>query len=102
MLQEIISKKSLTLKGIVGLYPANRFFFFIDIIFYTDFGSIYYLKLFFSINGEDVEVYTDESRSQVAATFCMLRQQAEKEDDKPYFSQADFIAPKGIILHLQT
>jgi len=70
MLQEIISNKSLTLKGIVGLYPAN------------------------SINGEDVEVYTDESRSQVAATFCMLRQQAEKEDDKPYFSQADFIAPK--------
>jgi hypothetical protein len=32
----------------------------------------------------------------------MLRQQAEKEDDKPYFSQADFIAPKGIIIYLKT
>ena len=29
------------------------------------------------------------------ATFCMLRQQAEKESDDPYMSQADFIAPAG-------
>lgn len=28
------------------------------------------------------------------ARFCMLRQQAEKESDDPYLSQADFIAPK--------
>merc|ERR1711968_174671 len=71
MLKEIVSKKSLSLKGIVGLYPAN------------------------SINNEDVEIYTDESRSKVETTFCMLRQQAENEDENgKYFSQADFIAPK--------
>jgi 5-methyltetrahydrofolate--homocysteine methyltransferase len=70
MLSEIVKNKLLSLKGIVGLYPAN------------------------SINDEDVELYTDESRSQVSATFCMLRQQAENEGDKPYFSQADFVAPK--------
>lgn len=33
-------------------------------------------------------------REEVLATFCMLRQQAEKESDDPYLSQADFIAPK--------
>ena len=71
MLNEIVAKKSLSLKGIVGLYPAN------------------------TINDADVEIYTDETRSKVETTFCMLRQQAEKEDDNgKYFSQADFIAPK--------
>jgi 5-methyltetrahydrofolate--homocysteine methyltransferase len=61
----------LTLKGIVGIYSAN------------------------SINDEDVEVYTDETRTEVKAKFCMLRQQAEQEDDDAkYLSQADFIAPK--------
>jgi 5-methyltetrahydrofolate--homocysteine methyltransferase len=70
MVKEIVASKALSLKGVVGLFPAN------------------------SINQEDVEVYTDESRSNVQAKFCMLRQQAEKEDGQPYFSQADFIAPK--------
>lgn len=39
-------------------------------------------------------MYTDATRSRVAATFCMIRQQAENDDDKPYLSQADFVAPK--------
>jgi 5-methyltetrahydrofolate--homocysteine methyltransferase len=71
MLHEIIANKSMTLKGVVGIFPANA-----------------------SADGEDVEVFSDESRSSVAHTFHMLRQQAEK-DDEPYFSQADFVAPKG-------
>merc|ERR1711968_359832 len=70
MLKEIVANKSLRLKGVVGLFPAN------------------------SVNKEDVEVYTDETRSAVQAKFCMLRQQAEKEEGQQYFSQADFIAPK--------
>ena len=71
MLNDIIDRKCLTLKGVVGLYPAN------------------------SVGGEDVEVYTDDTRTEVAAKFCMLRQQAQKEEsDMKYFSQADFIAPK--------
>lgn len=32
-------------------------------------------------------------REEPLARFCMLRQQAEKETDEPYLSQADFIAP---------
>merc|ERR1712174_91406 len=31
---------------------------------------------------------------------CMLRQQAEKESEDPYLSQADFIAPAGYKDHL--
>ena len=70
MLQTVVAANSLVLKGVVGLYPAN------------------------SVDTEDVEVYADESRSEVLARFCMLRQQAEKENDTDYLSQADFIAPK--------
>lgn len=75
MLQEIVSDGTMWLKGVVGLYPANR-----------------------SDDGEDVDVFaTEEDREagKAAAKFCMLRQQAEKESEDPYLSQADFIAPKG-------
>ena len=72
MLADIVKDKSMWLKGVVGIFPANC-----------------------AENGEDVEVYEgDETRSTAKATFHMLRQQAEK-DDEPYFSQADFVAPKG-------
>ena len=73
MLKYVCESKCLHLKGCVGLYPAN------------------------TVGTEDVEVYSDSSRTEVAARFCMLRQQAEKEGDvaEPYFSQADFIAPKS-------
>jgi 5-methyltetrahydrofolate--homocysteine methyltransferase len=80
MLQKIIKDGSMTLKGVVGLFPANQ-----------------------SEDGEDVNVYaTEEDRENgnIAATFCMLRQQAEKESDEPFLSQADFIAPKGYKDHL--
>ncbi|KAI8870927.1 methionine synthase-like protein [Ramicandelaber brevisporus] len=70
MLRTIIDKKQLKATGIVGMYPANS-------------------------NGEDIEVYTDESRSTIQATFYGLRQQAEKESSEPYLNVSDFIAPKS-------
>ncbi len=71
MLNEIILSGVLELRGVVGLFPAN------------------------SIRTEDVEVYTDETRENVAATFCMLRQQAESDvEGAKYLSQADFVAPR--------
>ena len=60
----------LSLRGIVGLYPASS-------------------------HGDDIHVYTDESRGEVAATFYGLRQQAEKDTDEPYMSISDFIAPEA-------
>merc|ERR1719333_1085389 len=77
MIKEIIANKSMWLKGVMGLYAANR-----------------------SADGEDVEVFEDESRSKVAAKFCMLRQQVDWGDGGDKLSQADFIAPKGHADHL--
>jgi len=80
MLKKVIADGSMWLKGVVGLFPANR-----------------------SEDGEDVDVFETEADRQggkIAAKFCMLRQQAEKESDDPYLSQADFVAPKGYQDHV--
>lgn len=69
MLKEIISKKLLSATGIVGFYAANSV-------------------------GDDIEIYTDESREEVQAVFYGLRQQSEKETDEPYYCLSDFVAPK--------
>mgnify|MGYP006077793277 FL=1 len=44
---------------------------------------------------EDIHIYSDEARTEPLATFCCLRQQLEKENDDPYVSLADFVAPKS-------
>jgi len=80
MMEEIIENGSFTLKGVVGLFPANL-----------------------SEDGEDVDIFDNEAdreAGKIAAKFCMLRQQAEKESDDPFLSQADFIAPKGYADHI--
>merc|ERR1712176_854591 len=80
LMNKIIDEESLFLKGVVGLFPANR-----------------------SQDGEDVHVFASEEDRELGKrmdTFCMLRQQAEKESDDPYFSQADFVAPEGYKDHL--
>jgi len=80
LMKIIIADKSMSLKGVVGLFPANQ-----------------------SEDGEDVHIYHDEegrSADTPIHTFCMLRQQAEKESEDPYLSQADFVAPKGYKDHL--
>jgi 5-methyltetrahydrofolate--homocysteine methyltransferase len=77
MIKEITADKSMWLKGVMGLYPANR-----------------------SADGEDVEVFQDASRSKVKAKYCMLRQQVDWGDSNEKFSQSDFIAPKGEADHL--
>jgi 5-methyltetrahydrofolate--homocysteine methyltransferase len=59
----------LTARGVYGFYPANRV-------------------------GDDIELYTDDSRTQVLTTFHFLRQQMEKTDGSPNWCLADFIAPK--------
>jgi 5-methyltetrahydrofolate--homocysteine methyltransferase len=69
LLQKIIKEKLLSANGVYGFWPANS-------------------------EGDDIVLYTDESRSKVLYKFPMLRQQASKLDNKPYISLADFIAPK--------
>ncbi len=44
--------------------------------------------------GDDIEVYTDESRTEVAKVLCNLRQQTEKPKG-PNYCLSDYIAPKS-------
>jgi 5-methyltetrahydrofolate--homocysteine methyltransferase len=69
MLKQIINEKWLTANAVFGLFPAN------------------------SVNSDDIEIYTDESRSDVAMTWHNLRQQTKKPEDIPNYCLADYIAP---------
>ena len=74
LLAEIVKDKSLTARAVFGLFPANS-------------------------AGDDVEIYTDESRTEVLTRFHFLRQQMDKSDGKSEdgtinYCLADFIAPK--------
>ncbi len=70
MLKQIIDEKWLTANAVFGLFPAN------------------------TVGGDNIEIYTDETRSKVAMTWHNLRQQTRKPSDIPNYCLADFIAPK--------
>ncbi len=76
MLKKIIDGRWLSASGVIALMPAN------------------------TVNDDDIEIYTDENRNQIAFTWHGLRQQTQKPviDGVPRPNQclADFIAPKGI------
>lgn len=69
MLDRLIEERWLHAHGVIGLFPANAV-------------------------GDDVEVYSDESRSEVLTTLCNLRQQGEHRDGVPNRSLGDYVAPK--------
>jgi 5-methyltetrahydrofolate--homocysteine methyltransferase len=71
MLDRIIAEKWLTASGVFGLFPAN------------------------SVDDDDIEVYTDESRRDVRAVLRQLRQQTEHRPGVPHRSLADFVAPRS-------
>ncbi|HEX7864559.1 MAG TPA: methionine synthase [Variovorax sp.] len=75
MLKRLIEGRWLSASGIVGFWPAN------------------------TVNDDDIELYTDESRSEVALTWYGMRQQTEKQEIegvmRPSRCLADFVAPKG-------
>ncbi len=74
LLDQIIGQKLLLARGVYGFFPANAV-------------------------GDDVELFTDASRTQVLQRFHFLRQQANREGNEPCRSLADFIAPKETGLH---
>jgi len=75
MLKKIVEGRWLTANAVLGIYPAN------------------------TVNDDDIELYTDETRSTVAMTWYGLRQQVAKEDIdgvmRPSRCLADFVAPKN-------
>ena len=78
MLKKIVDGRWLTAHAIVGFWPAN------------------------TVRDDDIELYADESRRDVALTWYGLRQQTEKQEDandqmRPSRCLADFIAPRNAI-----
>ena len=69
MLDTLIKEKWLTANGVIGFFPANAV-------------------------GDDIEVYTDDTRTEVVTTLHNLRQQGEHRDGIPNRSLGDYIAPK--------
>ncbi len=69
LLDRIIAERRFQARGLFGFFPANSV-------------------------GDDIEVYTDESRREVRRVLHTLRQQVIKKD-KPNFALSDYVAPKA-------
>ena len=68
MLQKIVAEKWIQAKAIIGFFPANR-------------------------SGDDIVLYTDESRTQPLTTLHNLRMQMERNGQQANFCLSDFVAP---------
>ncbi len=68
LLDRIMAEKLLQARGVYAFWPANS-------------------------QGDDIVLYTDETRREELARFATLRQQDIKADGRPNFSLADFVAP---------
>jgi 5-methyltetrahydrofolate--homocysteine methyltransferase len=69
MLRQLIAEKWLKANAVVGFWPANSV-------------------------GDDIELYTDDTRTKKLATLHTLRQQMARDPGKPNLALADFVAPK--------
>ncbi len=74
MLQTIIDENWLEARGVIGFFPANA-------------------------AGDDIEVYTDATRSEVRTTLHHLRQQDSKKGTQPNYCLSDYVAPKETEKH---
>ncbi len=73
LLTEIIRTKALTAHGVYGFFPANS-------------------------DGDDIVIYTDDSRTREFSRMPMLRQQWEREGQTSFRSLADYIAPVNSVV----
>ena len=70
LLKNIVDNKLLTARAVYGFFPANSV-------------------------GDDIQVYRDDSRTEVLSTVHTLRQQLEKVAGQSNMALADFIAPQS-------
>ncbi|MHB8916117.1 MAG: methionine synthase [Thiobacillus sp.] len=70
MLKTMIAENWVEARAVFGLFPAN------------------------TVNDDDIELYADESRTEVLMTWHNLRQQTKKPEGRPNLCLADFVAPK--------
>ena len=68
MLKQIVEERWFNPKAVLGFWPANAV-------------------------GDDIQLYTGESRSEPVAAFFGLRQQLVKRDGRPNLCLSDFVAP---------
>ena len=68
MLKQLVEERWFNPKAVIGFWPANAV-------------------------GDDIRLYTGESRGETLATFYGLRQQLSKRDGKPNLCISDFVAP---------
>jgi Methionine synthase I, cobalamin-binding domain len=71
MLKRIVDERWFNPKAVIGFWPANAV-------------------------GDDIALYTGESRQEKLATFFTLRQQLTRRDGRPNVALADFVAPEGV------
>ncbi|WP_275425766.1 methionine synthase [Nocardioides solisilvae] len=69
MLDRVVAEKWLTARGVYGFFPANAV-------------------------GDDLELYTDDSRTEVLTRLHHLRQQGEHRAGVPNRALSDFVAPR--------
>ncbi|GGO91800.1 5-methyltetrahydrofolate--homocysteine methyltransferase MetH [Nocardioides phosphati] len=70
MLDQLIEEKWLTASGVIGLFPANAV-------------------------GDDIELYTDDSRTEVRTVLHHLRQQGQHREGIANKALSDYVAPKS-------
>ena len=70
LLDQIVAERLLTARAVVGFWPANSV-------------------------GDDIELYGDEERVELAAVIHTLRQQMEKPPGRPNQALSDFVAPRS-------
>jgi 5-methyltetrahydrofolate--homocysteine methyltransferase len=70
MLLQLIAEKWISAQAVFGFWPANA-------------------------NGDDIEVYADDTRTQVKVNFFTIRQQTKKPTGQANVALADFLAPKN-------
>jgi 5-methyltetrahydrofolate--homocysteine methyltransferase len=71
ILERILKEKLFEARGVVGFWPANA-------------------------DGDDIVLYTDDTRTRELTRLHTLRQQMGKSEGKPNTALSDFIAPIGI------
>ncbi|MBN9454939.1 MAG: methionine synthase [Bosea sp.] len=71
MLKRVVEERWFNPKAVIGFWPANAV-------------------------GDDIRLYTGESRQEGLATFHGLRQQLLRRDGKPNLCLSDFVAPEGV------
>lgn len=72
MLSRLIAERWFSPRAVVGFWPAQAV-------------------------GDDIRLFTDETRREPLATFHTLRQQVAKRDGRPNVALADFVAPAGTV-----